>query len=127
MRVPANAAAQGELLPGGRVANVEGALLSRQLGGLRDDGALRQLRLGHVGDPLEVVVARVAEVSRPEAEEDGDGAAVPETDRRRNTLVSNFEAFMTSLTRRKELEFKNWNNDRMIICLDMGNKIKTTE
>lgn len=32
--------------------------------------------LGDVGNPLEVVVAGVAEVSRAETEEDGDRAAV---------------------------------------------------
>jgi len=74
--VPANAAAEGKLFPSGRVADVQRALFACQLDGLRADGALRQFGLGHVGDPLEVVVAGVAEVSRAEAEEDGDGAAV---------------------------------------------------
>ena len=40
------------------------------------DGTLGQLRLGRAGDTLEVVVARVAEVGRAEAEVDGHGAAV---------------------------------------------------
>jgi len=76
VRVPADAATQGELLPRGRVADVKRALLPGQLDGLGADGALRQLGFGDVGDPLEVVVAGVAEVSGAEAEEDGDGAAV---------------------------------------------------
>jgi hypothetical protein len=44
---------------------------------LRTNWTLWQLGLGHVGDSLEVIMARVAEVSRAEAEEDSDGATVP--------------------------------------------------
>jgi len=77
VRVPADAAPQGELLPGRGVADVQGALLPRQLDGLGANRALGQLGLGHVRDPLEVVVAGVAEVGGAEAEEDGHGAAVP--------------------------------------------------
>ena len=51
-------------------------LLPGQLDGLGADRTLRELGFGDVGDPLEVVVTGVAEVSRSEAEEDGDGAAV---------------------------------------------------
>lgn len=39
-------------------------------------GAARELLLGQVGNPLEVVVAGVAEVGCSEAEEDCHGAAV---------------------------------------------------
>lgn len=76
MRVPANAAAQGELLARWRMADVKRTLLAGQLDGLGADRALRKLGFGDVGDPLEVVVTRVAEVSCSEAEEDRDGAAV---------------------------------------------------
>ncbi len=55
---------------------MKGTFFAGKLNSLGADWALRQLRLGHVGDSLEVIVTRVAEVSGAEAEEDGDGAAV---------------------------------------------------
>ena len=39
-------------------------------------GALGQLRFGDVGDSLEVIMTRVTEMGRPEAEEDGHRAAI---------------------------------------------------
>ena len=51
--------------------------LDRDRSYLRCDRALREFWLGDVGDPLEVVVAGVAEVSGAETEEDGHRAAVP--------------------------------------------------
>ena len=77
MRIPANAASEGKLFSCRRVTHVQRALLPSKLDGLRADRTLRQFGLGHVRDPLEVVVAGVAEVSSAEAEEDGDGATVP--------------------------------------------------
>ena len=74
--VPADSAAQGELLPGGRVGHVEGALVTVQLPQLGPYRALGQGVLGHVGHPLEVVVASVAKMGVSEAKEDGDRAAV---------------------------------------------------
>ena len=62
--VPADPAAQGELLAGGRMFDVERTLLPLDGDSLGTHGALRQVRLGDVGHPLEVVVTRVAEVGR---------------------------------------------------------------
>ena len=44
--------------------------------GTRPHWALGELRLGHASQPLEVVMARGAEVGGAEAEVDGHGAAV---------------------------------------------------
>ena len=62
--VPADPAAQGKLLAGGRMLDVERTLLALHGQALGAHGALGQLALGDVGYPLEVVVACVAKVSR---------------------------------------------------------------
>ncbi len=62
--VPADPAAEGELLSGGRMLDVERTLLALHGHALRADGALRQVRLGDVRHPLEVVVTGVAEMGR---------------------------------------------------------------
>jgi hypothetical protein len=62
--VPTDAAAEGELLPGGGMLDVERALLPLHGQTFRTHGALRQLALRDVGHPLEVVVACVAEMGR---------------------------------------------------------------
>ena len=51
-------------------------LCSFQWFGAGADRALGELGLGHAGEALEVVVARIAEVGRPKAEVDSDRAAV---------------------------------------------------
>lgn len=56
--------------------HVQRTIVAGQLLGLRSGRTVRQLRPRYAGQPLEVIVARVAEVRRAEAEEHGDGAAV---------------------------------------------------
>ncbi len=62
--VPTHPAPQSELLSGRRVLDVERTLLPLHGNPLGTYGALRQVCLGDVGHPLEVVVTRVAEVRR---------------------------------------------------------------
>ena len=75
---PANAAAQGELLPRRWVVcsrKPQGALPTELLAS-RARGTDRELLFRNLLH-LEIVMARFAEVGRPEAEPDGHGAAVP--------------------------------------------------
>ena len=86
--VPADSTAQSELLPSGGVLDMQGALLNIQRYSLAQNKnnqngisqshgrfylgshrALRELRLGNVGNSLEVIVTGVTEVSGAEAEE----------------------------------------------------------
>ena len=76
MRVSTDATAKGKFFARGGMLYVKGAFLAVQLNALWPHGALGQVRLGQVGHPLKVVVTRVAEVGRAEAEEDGHRAAV---------------------------------------------------
>lgn len=55
---------------------MERTLCAFQWLGSWSDGTLGELRLGRAGDPLEIVVAGIAEVGRAEAEVDGHRAAV---------------------------------------------------
>lgn len=68
--IATNPAAQGKLLPGGRVNNVQRTLLPNQLLCLGTRRALWQFVLRNVSQPLEIVVARVTKMCRAEAEKD---------------------------------------------------------
>ena len=74
--VPTDPTAEGKLLPRRGVFHVQGALGPLQGFRTGSHGTLRQLRLGHAGEALEVIVAGVAKVGRPKAEVDGHRAAV---------------------------------------------------
>jgi len=74
--VAADATSEGKLLPCGGVLHVQGALHTLQLGAPGPSRTVWQVGLGNVGDPLELFMTKVTEVSRAEAEEHSHRAAV---------------------------------------------------
>ena len=95
MGVPADSTSEGKLLSSCRMLDVKRTLIALKrnslekkntefvhifysliIGYLWSYRALGQLRFGDVGDSLEVVMTQVAEMGRPEAEEDGHRAAI---------------------------------------------------
>ena len=76
MGVPTDATPKGKLLSRGGMFYVKRTLRALERNSLGSHWALGQLLLGNVGDSLEVIVTRITEVSCPETEEDGHGAAV---------------------------------------------------
>lgn len=74
--IATDAAAEGELLAGGRMHYVQRTFVAQQLLGLRSGWALGQLDLGYIGQSLEIVVAGVTEVCGSKAEEYRHRAAV---------------------------------------------------
>ena len=76
MGVPTDATAKGKFFSSGGMLHVKRTLRALERNSLGSHWALGQLLLGNVGDSLEVIVTRITEVSCPETEEDGHGAAV---------------------------------------------------
>ena len=76
MGVPTDATPKGKLLSRSGMLYVKRTLRALERNSLGSHWALGQLLLGNVGDSLEVIVTRITEVSCPETEEDGHGAAV---------------------------------------------------
>ena len=74
--VPAHATPEGKLLASRGMFDVKRTLGAFEGNSFRSHRTLGQLRLRNVGDTLEVIVTRITKVSRPEAEENGHGAAV---------------------------------------------------
>ncbi len=76
MGITANATAEGKFFARRRMLNVQRTLLAFQRRAFGSHRTLGQLRLGQMSHALEVVVAGVAKVSRTEAKEHGDRAAI---------------------------------------------------
>lgn len=69
--IPADSTAQSKLLPSWGVLDMQGAFSPLQGFCAGPHGTLRELRLGDAGQPLEVVVTRIAKVGGAKAEVHG--------------------------------------------------------
>jgi len=76
MCIPADSTAKGKFFSCSWMLHMKGALLLIQSSCFWSNWALRQLSLGNICHPLEVVVAAIAEVCCSKAEEDCHAAAV---------------------------------------------------
>lgn len=76
MEIPTNATAQSKLFASRGMHDVKRTFVAEQLRRFRAGWALRQLDLRDVGQSLEVIVASVTEMSRPEAEKHGHRTAI---------------------------------------------------
>jgi len=76
VRVPANTATKSKFFSCGWMFHMKRALLLIQSSCFGPHRALRQLGLGNICHPLEIIMAAIAEVCRSKAEEDCHAAAV---------------------------------------------------
>lgn len=76
MGIPADSAAQRELLSRCGMSHVQWTHVALQLSASGTRGAMGQHLLRSTHHSVDVIVAQLAEVGRPKAEEDGDGATV---------------------------------------------------